>query len=399
MIIYAILYLFACSFLGFQLISIFTSSYLDKLTQIAIGICFGFPFCAWIYYIINLSYPFSSILGNLQSVLFIVFALFLKFLQRPKEQKLQVQILPFYSIIFSIFIPLLFLSWIEYTGLLYQEKYTRGSAYGDLPFHLNLISSFLTGCNAQRNHIFDLLTPFFANEPLSYPFISDYFSSIIIGSFNTTYHFAIVWPSILVSFSLFVVLNRFVYEFTKDKKCTLIAPYIFLFSGGMGFQYWFYPNHRSSKTDYVFNFGREMNGGWFQTIHNFLLPQRTSLFSLPMCWSIILCLYKIGYKRKQLYAEYIFIGIFVGLLTQVQPHSIISVSEWGIFYFLISFLLNLRSISDFPIIMENYICLGFCAILIGIPSSIPYIHRLKSCTNDSNSPYSFFNHYFTNIIS
>jgi hypothetical protein len=60
--------------------------------------------------------------------------------------------------------------------------YTGGSSYGDLPFHLNIINSFLYGVNRHANIIDGFRAVFFADAKLVYPFLPDWHTAVIVGA-------------------------------------------------------------------------------------------------------------------------------------------------------------------------------------------------------------------------
>ncbi len=57
-----------------------------------------------------------------------------------------------------------------------------GSVYADLPFHLNLLSSFVYGCNQQATAFSSLLSPFYSGEHLAYPYIPDFYSAALVAA-------------------------------------------------------------------------------------------------------------------------------------------------------------------------------------------------------------------------
>jgi hypothetical protein len=256
-----------------------------------------------------------------------------------------------------------------YFGFLYKENFTRGACYGDLPFHLNIISSFAYGCNSVRTSLFDLTSPFFANQTLAYPVIPNFYSAVLLRCFNTNYHTCLVLPSFVAAFSLFVILARLVHEFCADSTAISLAPLLFLLSGGLGFFNWFDPKIRSEfYVDFVHHWGGDRYEYWFQTVIHILMPQRASLFSLPMAWAIILML---GITASDL-PWFCCIGALVGLLPQVQPHSIVACAQYGVVHAFLTFPWRgawLRPIG-------NYAALAVVAISIGAWQLAPFLHRL-----------------------
>lgn len=242
----------------------------------------------------------------------------------------------------------------------------HGAVYGDLPFHLNLITSFSNGCNSKRQSLFDFVTPFFAHEKLSYPIIPDFLSSAVYGSFNVYIRYVVTIPSYFLFLSLFIVFPKLIFEFTKRRNASLIAPWLFLLSGGLGFRYYINQSIRKEEiSDYVYHLGTQNHLYWFHMLIHILLPQRASLFSLPISYSIMLLLINKNVKRIQ---KFVLIGILAGCLPQVSGHTLISV-------FLFSAAFCLLNCSKFIL---QYIIYALVSAFLVIPQCIPYMSRVKS---------------------
>lgn len=371
---FAFLYVFSCCFLGFEIMAFLLGHVLDISTIIAIGSTFGIILCSWISYLSNLYIQFSFTFGFLQTICYFSLAYIIHLFRRKRKFKMML-LLPFWF--GSVLIPSLFLFWFFYYGLLYNERFTRGASFGDLPFHLNLISSFAVGCNSHRKSVFDLVSPFFAKEKLAYPFMSNYFSAILRGCFHTSFHTALVLPSTIFGFAIFAVLSRIVLIFSHNYVACIFAPWLFLFIGGLGFiQFIIYPGLRNRfYTDFVHLWGNQ-EGSYFQTLVHVLLPQRASLHSLPIAYSILLLL-MIGYKFKKIDVKlYTAIGFLIASLPQIQPHSIIAVAEYGVTFFILHFFPF--SFRKCKVMIINYFILAFFAIVFGLPQCLPFLDRTTS---------------------
>ena len=53
--------------------------------------------------------------------------------------------------------------------------------YGDMPFHLNIINSFLYGVNAHASVFSGFKAVFFADGTLVYPFLPDWHIAVLVG--------------------------------------------------------------------------------------------------------------------------------------------------------------------------------------------------------------------------
>ena len=329
----SILLLLSSSYFGFELFYLFFNKILDVLTIIGIGSASGIIISSWIFFITSANIPLDYKHGITHIIALFSSGLLLRLIFRVKLKKSNFDLR---ILLLSVALPFLILAFFIEKSLLYKSIFTRGACYGDLPFHLNLISSFQHGCNMKRNSLFDLLTPFYANEKLAYTFIPDFFSAVLMSCFQENYHFSLTLPSFFYAFAILIILHNICYKFSKDEKTCILAPWLFLLTGGLGFtQYQKYKHE--FYIDFVNNWGDGRTEGWFQTVIHILLPQRCSLFSMPIAYAIILVLMCVGRKIQPRIREFLGVGLLVALLPQVQMHSIIAVAEWGIFYVIRSF--------------------------------------------------------------
>ncbi len=63
-----------------------------------------------------------------------------------------------------------------------KDFHVGGSTYGDMPFHLNIISSFLHGVNQHANVFKGFTGVFFADSKLVYPFLPDWYTAVLMGA-------------------------------------------------------------------------------------------------------------------------------------------------------------------------------------------------------------------------
>ena len=368
---FAILYCISCCLFGFEIISFFLIKVLDFYSLVALGSTFGIIVSGWFCYISNLLFSPSFSFGLFHTIINLSLS-YLFYIKRPK-----VKYLTSYSsncLVYSAFGPSLLVCYFIYFGLLYDGKMTKGASFSDIPFHMNIISSFAYGCNSERKSIFDLISPYYAKEKLAYPIIPDYISAIYLKCFETSYLTSLVITSLVFAVAIFIILARIVFEFSKSELPCYIAPWLFLFDGGTGFiDFIIYPGLRNQfYTDFVFNIG-ERKCVWFHSILHYLLPQRAALHALPICYSIILCLI-LGAKRNRInFKLYFIIGILISSLPQIQPHSVIGLAEYGIVHFILRlFPLKKRKVI---ILIINYGILAIVSLILGFPQTLPFFER------------------------
>lgn len=363
-------------YFGYVITHIFTYHRIDVLSQTGIGFVVGIIVSSFSFLFSRTALPLTKLHLYLHCAVFVSAGIDLNIFKKKKNQ-VKTKILTIQNL-FAILIPFVFLCYMFYFGMFYKELYTKGACYGDLPFHLNIISSFAHGCNSvPRKGVFNLISPFFSNLSLSYPIIPDYYSAVIYKCCGVGYHEAIVYPSIVCAYSLLVILTKIVCYFSQDNNASLISSFLFLFIGGLGFTRFFDKNIRNEfNVDYVHNWGNNRYEAWFQTVVHILLPQRASLFSLPIAYSIIYLLMNCANSRIVDFKSFAFIGFLVALLPQVQAHSIIAVAQWCIFYIILTF--PYRKIGkQLLTYIKNYSILAIVAIVLGFPQMIPFLFRVS----------------------
>jgi hypothetical protein len=331
----ALLLVTAGSFFGAEVFSLLARHHLDFLTRCGIGSLFGILVSAWLFFIFTLWFPLTLVHGLIHSMVLYILSAVL-FLWRRRQKISSPPCVGRGLVIGSIVVPFMLLFGLFHFGFLYREYFVRGACFGDLPFHLNLISSFAHGCNSRRRFLFDLTSPFFAHEKLAYPIIPNFYSAVLFSCFNTSYHFCILLPSLIAAFSVLTVLSRLVIDFSGSDAACCVAPFLFLFSGGLGFTRWFKSEFRNEFfIDYVHFWGKNRYEYWFQTVVHILMPQRASLFSLPLAWAILLLLMGVGGSPAREFRMFLAVGLLVALLPQVQPHSIVAAAQWAIVHLLL----------------------------------------------------------------
>ena len=209
--------------------------------------------------------------------------------------------------------------------------YCGGNAYGDLPFHLNIITSL------KEQQLFPPQYSIFPGVRMGYPFLVDSFTSslYLLGmSLRNSLLFSSISMAILLLLS-FVVFSQ---EVLKNWKSTIIATLLFFINGGLGFFYYF-PNNLSNILHETVNSPTHLfdqNIIWSNVICDLLIPQRTTLggwaFLLLAFWSLYRA---INTSQK----KYFFLsGLIAGLLPMIHTHSFLSfviiALVWFIYYFL-----------------------------------------------------------------
>ena len=105
---------------------------------------------------------------------------------------------------------------------------TGESTYGDLPFHLSIISHIAYGYKFPPDN------PFYANAQLAYPYLINFFSAILVFE-GWSLRLSIIIPGLMLSLSLIGLIYDFTYNLTRDGLKSFFAVLLYFFNGGLGF--------------------------------------------------------------------------------------------------------------------------------------------------------------------
>ncbi len=98
-------------------------------------------------------------------------------------------------------------------------SYSGGGCWGDIAFHLDIISSFLYGPNMHFKP-WALSNPIYSGTTLQYTLLPDYHSAMLIkGGFSVRHAF--FGPGVLMSWSICCLLYFYTFRFTEGSKGTL----------------------------------------------------------------------------------------------------------------------------------------------------------------------------------
>ncbi|HEV7377638.1 MAG TPA: hypothetical protein VGN95_23180 [Pyrinomonadaceae bacterium] len=157
--------------------------------------------------------------------------------------------------------------------------------YGDLPFHLSIITSFSDGAN------FPPEDPTWAGARFTYPFMVDFVAACFVRA-GASLRQAMLLENFVLALSLVGLLYRFTLKLTREWIAGLIAPALVLFSGGLGWWYFFKDSKWSEQGVFgvLFNLQQQftitMNSvpdtgfRWGNSLTTLLVPQRGILFGL-----------------------------------------------------------------------------------------------------------------------
>ncbi|HEX6046498.1 MAG TPA: hypothetical protein VFZ22_18525 [Pyrinomonadaceae bacterium] len=155
--------------------------------------------------------------------------------------------------------------------------------FGDLPFHISVITSFAFGNN------FPPEDPTYAGVRFTYPFLSDFASAIFVRC-GANLQQSMFVVSFTLALAFVGLVHRWALVMLRDRLAAILTPLIVLLNGGFGWTLLF----KQAGTDEGGLFGVLMNlppsftvipettWRWGNAISALLVPQRGFLMGLPL---------------------------------------------------------------------------------------------------------------------
>jgi hypothetical protein len=221
--------------------------------------------------------------------------------------------------------------------------FTGGSQnLGDLPFHLGAIFSFTEGNN------FPPENPSFSGAKFTYPFLADFVTACFV-KIGASVRDAMLVQNVFLGFALVVLLEKFTFRLTNNKTAGKIAPLLLLFSGGLGFVWFFRDYWQSGQafTEFLWKLPADYTIGekfrWGNSLVVLFLTQRSLLFGMPLTlialgkiWEIFesekaekLKSEKAGESTRENFSTFshfpfstFLVGLIAGMLPLIHVHSL-----------------------------------------------------------------------------
>ena len=155
--------------------------------------------------------------------------------------------------------------------------------FGDLPFHISVITSFAYGDN------FPPQDPTYAGVRFTYPFISDFVSAVFVRC-GADLRQSMLIGNFLFAVSFVGLVHRWSLEMLRDRLAAVITPLIVILSGGLGWVLLF--EHAGANEGGLwgvlmnlppsFTVIPESTWRWGNAVSALLVPQRGFLMGLPL---------------------------------------------------------------------------------------------------------------------
>ncbi len=155
--------------------------------------------------------------------------------------------------------------------------------FGDLPFHLSVITGFAYGNN------FPPEDPTYAGVRFTYPFLSDFVSAIFLRC-GASLQQSLFLENIILGISFVALLHRWATVILRDRLAAFITPIIVLLNGGLGWKMLFEKAQANEKGLFgvlsdlppSFTVVPETIWRFGNSISTLLIPQRGFLMGLPL---------------------------------------------------------------------------------------------------------------------
>src|SRR5215210_4895196 len=155
--------------------------------------------------------------------------------------------------------------------------------FGDLPFHLSVITSFAFGNN------FPPEDPTYAGVRFTYPFLSDFVSAVFVKC-GADLRQSMFIENIILALSFVGLVHRWALVMLRDRLAAVITPLIVLLNGGLG---WVLLFDKAGKNEGglfgvlldlppSFTVIPETTWRWGNAVSTLLVPQRGFLMGLPL---------------------------------------------------------------------------------------------------------------------
>jgi hypothetical protein len=155
--------------------------------------------------------------------------------------------------------------------------------FGDLPFHLSVITGFAYG------HNYPPEDPTFAGVRFTYPFLTDFISAVFVRC-GASLRDSMLIENILLAVAFVGVLHRWAWEMLRDRVAALLTPLLVLLNGGFGWKLLLDLAGKNDQGLYgvlthlppSFTVIPETSWRWGNAISSLLLTQRGILLGLPL---------------------------------------------------------------------------------------------------------------------
>jgi hypothetical protein len=205
--------------------------------------------------------------------------------------------------------------------------------WGDWAAHLSFAGSFAYGRNFPPEYPID------PGHHLGYPFMIDFLAANLVplGSRLTS---ALVLTSGLLGLAFPAVLYLAAQRFVGGRAAPVLAVFVSLLSGGLGFVYLIGDLQRSGLAALIhlpreYTLNRDLNFQWLNPVLAYLVPQRSTLFGFSLALILLVILW-LAARGTPSWRPFLFAGVVAGVAPVYHVHAYGTVVALALFWALFS---------------------------------------------------------------
>ncbi len=204
--------------------------------------------------------------------------------------------------------------------------------WADWAAHLSFAGSFAYGQNFPPEYPVD------PGHHLGYPFMIDFLAANLVplGSRLTS---ALVLTSGLLGLAFPPVLYLVAQRLAGGRAAAVIAVFVFLLSGGLGFYYLLGDIQHSGLAALVhlpreYTHDRDLNLQWLNPVLAYLVPQRSTLFGFSLALILLVVLW-LAVRARSSWQPFLFCGLVAGVMPVFHVHAYGTVVALAFFWALV----------------------------------------------------------------
>lgn len=258
-----------------------------------------------------------------------------------------------------------------YTGII--------NAYGDVAWHMANITTFAA------NQVAPPENPIFADTRLTYPFMVNFLSALLLVG-GATLSETVNVPALILLPLLVTLLYSLVFTLTGRKTAALVAVLLFLLGGAtFGWTRIVDDWQKSDLSALAFithlpnldysGVGVDPHGFHFlNPVTTLLLPQRSLLIGFPLAFSVLLILAttRAAGSRK---TPYLLAGIMAGVIPLFHAHTTVALTPAILAWFAMEWFTSPRPKRE---LLSTWGAFAAAALLIGLPEMAYYVRGTTS---------------------
>ena len=190
--------------------------------------------------------------------------------------------------------------------------------WGDWAAHLSFAGSFAYG------HNFPPQYPIDPGHRLGYPFMADFFAADLVP-LGLSLTEALTASSAMLALALPGVIYLAALRFTAGRAASAIAVFVFLLSGGLGFERLWGDIQKQglgvlAHLPREYTLDRDVNLQWLNPVLAYIVPQRSTLFGFSLAL-IVLVLLWIALHEPLGWKAFVFAGVVAGVTPVYHVHA------------------------------------------------------------------------------